>query len=314
MLKKNIPGRYSWWDKDDDEEGERARAEWVDSEGSDNEGKSQSDFSKMQQLADDGVPEPVRNSSYVKARGGRTGPKGVIEDYKEHKKAEAEQREYDEAFRNAVLQRMACGAKMVRVVDDEEDLDDDEDDDFQREFRQRRIEELRAAHQAPVFGQVKEVSAFQFLDEINDEDPRVFVVAHIYEHCVQACVHMNRCLEVVAKEHTGIKILRLEANKTPTGFDPVTLPVLVVYRAGDLHYSVLQVTEKLGNYFDASDIEWLLSEGGVFDQSSVAGISEKSSSINMTVGTNRVINHRVNFIADNSDDDDDSECADENTR
>ena len=34
ILRQNIPGRYSGWDKDDDEEGPRSRAEWGDNDAS----------------------------------------------------------------------------------------------------------------------------------------------------------------------------------------------------------------------------------------------------------------------------------------
>jgi hypothetical protein len=59
ILKKNIPGKCSWWDKDSDEEGEKARAEWFDPDASDPE-KEMTELEKQKKWVDADCPEPVR--------------------------------------------------------------------------------------------------------------------------------------------------------------------------------------------------------------------------------------------------------------
>jgi hypothetical protein len=61
ILKKNIPGKYSWWDKDSDEEGEKARAEWFDPDASDPE-KEMTELEKQKKWVDADCPEPVRRT------------------------------------------------------------------------------------------------------------------------------------------------------------------------------------------------------------------------------------------------------------
>jgi len=73
MLRKNIAGRYSTWEKDSDEEGPSSRTEW-------RKESNESHFSKKCTV-DRASLSPPRHA--VNGRG-RAGPKGVLEDYREH--------------------------------------------------------------------------------------------------------------------------------------------------------------------------------------------------------------------------------------
>lgn len=82
ILKKNIPGKYTWWDKDSDEEGERARADWIDREASDPEAEM-TELEKQKKWVDTDCPEPIRRTIMARQEKerARTGVKGVLADY-----------------------------------------------------------------------------------------------------------------------------------------------------------------------------------------------------------------------------------------
>lgn len=82
ILKKNIPGKYTWWDKDSDEEGEGARADWVDREASDPEAEL-TELQKQKKWVDNDCPEPIRRTIMARQEKerARTGVKGVLADY-----------------------------------------------------------------------------------------------------------------------------------------------------------------------------------------------------------------------------------------
>lgn len=91
------------------------------------------------------------------------------------KRAEHEKKKQD---RNAILNRMATGAKRIEYDEDDDfdeeldnsgddDLDDDEDDAFMREFRAKRLLEIKNQRVLPVFGNVKEVTNSDFIDEVD---------------------------------------------------------------------------------------------------------------------------------------------------
>jgi hypothetical protein len=61
ILKQNIPGKYTWWDKDSDEVGPGARAEWLDPDESDPE-KEMTELEKQKKWVESDCPETVRRT------------------------------------------------------------------------------------------------------------------------------------------------------------------------------------------------------------------------------------------------------------
>lgn len=82
ILKKNIPGKYTWWDKDSDEEGAGARADWVDREASDPE-TEMTELEKQKKWVENDCPEPIRRTIMAREEKerARTGVKGVLADF-----------------------------------------------------------------------------------------------------------------------------------------------------------------------------------------------------------------------------------------
>ena len=205
------------------------------------------------------------------------------------------------------MQRIATGAKLAPAQETVEDREEAalkaEEAKILRNLREKRIREMQAACSAPVFGEVREVNASEFLDAIEKEDPRVFVVAHIYEETEKCCRTMNRCIESLARIQSGVKFLRMRASEAPQDFDPVTLPVLVVYRAGDLHASFVRCIDDIGENFTTDEVEWLLSGKGIFDQ-----VSQGSSQLTEA----DVISMRLSALHSTLDDEEEDDSDFEN--
>ena len=82
ILKKNIPGKCTWWEKDSDDEGEGARADWVDRDASDPE-REMTEMEKQKKWVDNDCPEPIRRTIMARQEKerARTGVKGVLADF-----------------------------------------------------------------------------------------------------------------------------------------------------------------------------------------------------------------------------------------
>ena len=111
-----------------------------------------------------------------------------------------------------------------------------------------------------MFGNIVEVTAREYVEAIDKCDPRVFVVVHIYEDYVKECGRLNRCMEELARSYTNVKFVRLRSSESPSPFDPVTLPTLCVYKAGDLCNSFVRVQDTVSSNFTSDDIEWMLNQ------------------------------------------------------
>jgi len=112
ILKKNIPGKYTWWDKDSDEEGDI-----VDSDDDTPKDKT-TDMQKVQKWEEKEIPKPLQmqmlNNLRTSERGAKhTGVKGVLEDYKQAKKQKELEYEIEQQFKEAVLDNIATGSTLL---------------------------------------------------------------------------------------------------------------------------------------------------------------------------------------------------------
>mmetsp|Transcript_39730 Transcript_39730/g.124082 ORF Transcript_39730/g.124082 Transcript_39730/m.124082 type:complete len:385 (-) Transcript_39730:46-1200(-) len=280
ILKKNIPGKYSWWEKDGDEEQENERAGVNGALSDDDDGEEISEVDRQRALQN--VPEPIRNAynaNRIREKG-NTGVKGVLQDYREWRNNENEQQVLEAQLRSYLINRAARGvtraevgatatvlAQMQQTVEDS-DEDDDDDDDFLESYRAQRMQQMRAAAMVPTFGDISEITGDEYVDAVDKVDPRVFVVVHLYEPYIHLCQRMNRTLEVLARRHPTVKFLRMRADHcrqvTGTAFDAIALPTLIIYKGGKTVNTVVRVQDEVGEELGVDEVEWLLSLEGVF--------------------------------------------------
>lgn len=127
-----------------------------------------------------GVPETVAKTAYARSHGHRTGPKGVLEDYREHQRQQWAQHQAEAAEREAILHRIAYGASAGSSTgggggdgdggaqggkgatpgrgvagEDESDAEDDDEALILQSLREQRLRELQAEASLPVFGEAR---------------------------------------------------------------------------------------------------------------------------------------------------------------
>ena len=147
-----------------------------------------------------------------------------------------------------------------------DDSDDDDEDAFFAEYRSRRMEQMKLhsarAATLPAHGAVGVVSPTQFLDELKACDPRAFVVVMLHEEAIAVSRRLASCLDEVARRHPYARFLRMTASEADPGLDPDVLPVLSIYKGGELVDAVLCVGATLGASFAPEDVEELLVGNG----------------------------------------------------
>lgn len=121
------------------------------------------------------------SSSYRPRSGGanKTGPKGVIADFKAAQLAKAE----DAGRSLHGMAKLAVTAPVIISLND--DSDEEKEDDAIVNYRRQRLAELNGSGQrvgvGKVFGHLREIGEAQFLSSIEEEDRDVAVVLHLYE-------------------------------------------------------------------------------------------------------------------------------------
>jgi hypothetical protein len=283
IFKQNVPGRTSTHEGSSSEvrPADRLNTDEYDEDEDDGngDGMPKTDDAETLEyargLAAADIPETVRRSILAQRdRDKKTGVKGVLADYKEAAALAEAQNIADAEQKARVIKRIVEGYKIKaedepvqeqEVFDVHADLGDgygdDDDDGFMREYRHKRLAELQVLTQAlPTFGRVRDVSSEEFLDEVDSEDRRVFVVVHLFEPSVLSCIRMNRLLEEIAHTHRNVKFLRMHASVNEIEVDRMTLPILTVYKGGETVAVHAGIAAELGEHFKKADVDWLLEE------------------------------------------------------
>ncbi|XP_060063817.1 phosducin-like protein [Ylistrum balloti] len=208
-----------------------------------------------------------------------TGPKGVINDWREFKRLESERRETQEKEKLALMKKLSMTCRSH--LDDEKEKQKDEellqeleelDDDFLKEYRMKRLEEMRKALQnVPKFGQVLALNSDSFVEAIDKELPQVTVIIHLYEEKEQACKTMNGCLACLAQDYPSVKFCKIKASETKLSnkFAKMGVPALLAYKAGELIGNFVKLTEELGKDFISSDVESFLYDFGLLPSNDI---------------------------------------------
>ena len=271
ILKQNIPGKYSTW---------------REYESEDEESSSTDDL--QQSPLDHITPTQQLPDSYTDTQSAKTGVKGVLSDHKAVKKFEKLKLEQEHAEQWYALKQATEGTtlqpgeqsisiafqksqKQQNDSDSDSDSYDSDflDDDFLEAYKQQRIQQLQAQENSiPRFGTVLELnSLLDFSNEIDDTDPGIFCIFHLYQDNVSCCRLMNEHLEHIARDLDYCRFFRLKATIVKEDFDHVGFPCVLVYKAGKEVANLTNITSSMEivdkNRFTAEDVKVVFQSIGV---------------------------------------------------
>jgi hypothetical protein len=266
ILKKNIPGKYSWWDEYQEGGQQDDDADQLDAYGgTDNE-----------PVIKHVVEQPTRQTST------KAGIKGVLENYKLDKEEAKRQAQIDRMEKEEIIERKTLGAKLKpgevsislnatleqqrkqveqQRLEDRSDADDDDDDDFIARYRQQRIRELQQHSESKQYaGGVQDVDPAGYSKAVDETDPRVLLVVHVYETYIPDCRTLANILESISRREGQMRFLSLKASSFSQTLEPAALPAVLIHKGGALVANLTPITSHLPAQFWPKDVSQLLSE------------------------------------------------------
>lgn len=269
FLKQNVPGRYSsWTDEADDKNCPRHQEEQQSCCNSDDDDSEDDEFyfRDLPPTAQPAATMPLRPT-------GNTGVKGVIADYKEAKREEQLQKAEDHLENMQRLQRAtqpairprdnALDDKKIQQLDCDSD-DDDDDDEFLKQFRMQRIAQLKEKSNAsPTFGTLSSKCPEDYVQLVDEIDPRIFVIVHLYEPSIAASRMLHSALDKVAQTMEYAKFIEVNALDANPNLDLICLPAILIYRGGELVNNMIKFTDGLPKAFTVQDVKEALEVAGV---------------------------------------------------
>ncbi|TIB96609.1 family A G protein-coupled receptor-like protein [Wallemia mellicola] len=204
--------------------------------------------------------------------GPRTGVKGVKEDARlQHEKDGQNAKDNEKAKSNNIRSKA-----LVLNNPDDDDEEDEEDKRARESYRRARIRQIKMASNGGLrlFGHLRKVDANTYLTAIDDEEEDVFVVILIKDDSIEECIDVEYTFASLAQVYTSTKFLSGEATTLEFGLDencvpdPDILPTVLVYKAGNLHCTLIRPD------LEPKSIEQTLADEGVLQLVERASMDE----------------------------------------
>ena len=148
----------------------------------------------------------------------------------------------------------------INGLDDEEF--DEEDQEILRRYREQRMAEFFSYKAKRTFGDVREISGIDFVDEVNKVDPEIWVVIHLYKAGIPLCTLVNRSLIELASSYPETKFLKSISTVCIPNFPDENLPGLLIYKGGKCQKQVFGSHHFSGCDWSTEILEWILHSAG----------------------------------------------------
>ncbi|KAK7603087.1 hypothetical protein V9T40_003086 [Parthenolecanium corni] len=149
-------------------------------------------------------------------------------------------------------------------LDELDDLEDEEDELVLLKYRNQRIAELKALAEKSKYGNVVEISAIDYVEQVNKAGPDVYVVLHLYKQGIPLCSLINHHLNELAQKFRATKFLKSISTNCIRNYPDKNLPTVFVYNNGNM------VEQFIGpaafrESLTVEELEWMLGQTGAIE-------------------------------------------------
>jgi len=148
----------------------------------------------------------------------------------------------------------------LEELNENEDEFDWEDERLMEQIRRQRIAEMMEKQAKAKFGDVREISAIDYVDEVNKAGEGIFVVLHLFKSGIPLCDLINKHIDALARKFPGTKFLRSVSTTCIPNYPDKNLPTIFIYHEGDMKGQLAGPHTFGGMQLTQNDLEWMLSK------------------------------------------------------
>lgn len=163
-----------------------------------------------------------------------------------------------------IEEKQSKGTKSLEQcnLDELDELEDEEDERVLLEYRRKRIAEMQAEAAKSKFGEVKEISGQDYVQEVNKAGENIWVVLHLYKQGIPLCALLNQHLSQLAAKFPATKFLKSISTTCIPNFPDSNLPTIFIYYEGELVKQMIGPLNFRGMNMTVEELEWILGEAG----------------------------------------------------
>lgn len=148
----------------------------------------------------------------------------------------------------------------TKDLDELDELEDDEDEEILLEYRRKRIAEIKELASKAKYGEVKEISAEDYVQEVNNAGEDVWVVLHLYKPGIPLCSLLNQYMVSLARRFPTTKFLKSISTTCIPNWPDSNLPTIFIYNNGNMQRQIIGAIELRGMKLTEAEFEWMLGE------------------------------------------------------
>jgi len=149
-----------------------------------------------------------------------------------------------------------------KTLDELDELEDEEDERILLEYRNKRIAEIQEYAKKAKYGDVREISAQDYVQEVNEAGEGIWVVLHLYKTGIPLCTLVNQHLSSMARKYPMTKFLKSISTTCIPNFPDANLPTIFIYKDGNMEKQYVGPIELRGMKLTEPEFEWMLGKVG----------------------------------------------------
>lgn len=161
------------------------------------------------------------------------------------------------------------GAKDMEdmTLDELDELEDDEEERVLEQYRKQRIAQIKSLQQKSRFGDVRDISANDYVAEVNKAGEGIYVVLHLYKQGIPLCALINQHLSLLAAKFPTVKFLKSISTTCIPNYPDKNLPTIFIYHEGNMKTQLVGPLSFRGMNMTAEELEYMLGKTGAIETS-----------------------------------------------
>jgi len=143
-----------------------------------------------------------------------------------------------------------------------DELEDEEDERILMEYRNQRLAEMKALQERSKYGEVKEITAPEYVKEVNDAGEGVWVVLHLYKQGIMLCNVINNFISQLATKFPTTKFIKSISTTCIPNYPDANLPTIFIYHEGQMKAQLVGPMSFRGTNMKIEELEFILGRTG----------------------------------------------------
>ena len=144
------------------------------------------------------------------------------------------------------------------TLDELAEFEDDEEERILEQYRRERMAQIKALQSKSNFGDVRDISAEDYVAQVNKAGEGIWVVLHLYKQGIPLCALINQYLVALAGKFPTVKFLRSISTTCIPNYPDQNLPTVFVYHEGEMKASLAGPHHFRGMNMTSDEFEFLL--------------------------------------------------------